>query len=146
MTEAEIRRQISIEQAALKKLKETRNKTKNDYYEYSELKKKFASLKNNFVSKQTSRKNSLSNILKKSNPIKAVKKYYSNMYSLLNSKEYSSAVSGLDSAVSKVNKKMEKLKQEIGSLDKQISQKERKIQNLKNQLRMALIEAQNATE
>lgn len=145
MTEAEIRQQISIERAALKKLKEKRSKTKNDYYEYNELKKKFASLKNNFVSKQTERRNSLSNILKKSYPIKAIKKYYFNMNSLLNNSEYNSAVNGLDSAISKANKKIETLNQDLDYLDRQISRKERKIENLKKQLRSVQLEALNAS-
>lgn len=145
MTEAEIRQQISIERAALKKLKDRRSKTKNDYYEYNELKKKFVSLKNNFVSKQTARRNSLSNILKKSYPIKAIKKYYFNMNSLLNNSEYNSAVNGLDSAISKANKKIEALNQDLDYLDGQISRKERKIENLKKQLRSVQLEALNSS-
>lgn len=146
MTEAELRRQISKEQAALKNLKKSKSTAKREYEKYEVLKKKFCSLKNSFVSKQKLRNKSLRNILNKANPINAVKKYYMNMNSLLNSNEYYSAVNELDSSVSKANRKMEEINQKIISLDKQIYQKERKINNLKSQLRNAILEAQNVSK
>lgn len=146
LTEAELRRQISKEQAALKNLKKSKSTAKRDYEKYEALKKKFCSLKSSFVSKQKLRNNSLSKVLKKSNPIKAVKKYYLNMNTLLNSNEYYSAVNELDSSVSKANRKMEEINQKIISLDKQIYQKERKINNLKSQLRAVVLEAQNVNK
>lgn len=146
MTEAEIRRQISKEQASLKKLQENKNIANRDFEKCEALKSKFCSLKSNFVSKQSLRNKSLNNILNKSNPIKAVKKYYSNMSLLLNNKEYYSAVNGIDSAIGKAGRKMEEITQNISSLDKQIYQKQRKISGLKAQLKTAILEAQNVSK
>lgn len=146
MTEAEIRSKIRYEENELKKLKNERTSLIKEKDKYRDLKDKFIKLKSDFTAKQRERKQGLGKFTSKANLLKSVQKYYSNMNSLLNGKQYTNAVSGIETAITKAKKKIENLNGEIKNYDGKIKTKENKISNLKAQLKIAIAEAQAETK
>lgn len=142
MTEAEIRSKIRCEENELKKLKNERTSLIKEKNKYRDLKDKFIKLKSDFTAKQRVRKQGLGKFAATANLLKSAQKYYLNMNSLLNGKQYINAVSGIETAITKAKKKIENLNGEIKNHDGKIKTKENKISNLKEQLKIAIAEAQ----
>lgn len=98
------------------------------------LRQKYSNLQNNFGSRQSSRKNSLSNLRATHFNIKMVSPYYAGMSDLLNGSEFNHAYNGLEEAKSKISSSINSLQCEIDSFRNSISGCERTIDCLYDEL------------
>ncbi len=124
--------QISNYRNQFSQLQKKLNEALKEAQELEQLLKKYKNLLDNFIKKQTARKNALlkNSAIKPS--VKFISSYFKGMNDLLLGSEYKKVYNGLNDAISKINSKLKSVRNTIDSLNQELRNTNNRIDSLNN--------------